>query len=144
MFIPRTNKSAPAALEVTGERRLGGLAHRDQARLAALPLDAKPLPVEVRRVGVEVDDLLGAEAAGVGELEHGPVAHLEWGPGRDAIQQSLHLLAAENARKLAVLLGRSDEVRGVRGHRAGAEQRSVEGPDCGELARHPGLGDTAL
>src|SRR5215204_432901 len=121
MFLPHTNKSAPAALQVTGERRLGGLTHRDQAGLAALPLDANPLPVEVRRVGAEVDHLLGAEAAGVGELEHGPVAHLEWGPGRDAIQQSLHLLAAENARELAVLLGRSDEVGGVGADRSGAD-----------------------
>ena len=45
---------------------------------------------------VEVDDLLAAQAAGVGQLEHRPVAQLQRRAGRDPLQQRAHLLGAEH------------------------------------------------
>ena len=64
-------------------------------------------------IASEVDHLLGAQPAGVGQLQHGAVAQLQWGTGRDPLQQGLHLVAGEDARKLAVPLGRRDQVGGL-------------------------------
>src|SRR5919201_1624683 len=53
------------------------LADRHDARLGALTEDAKLLPVEIDSVEIEVNDLLGAQAARVSELEERTVAKLE-------------------------------------------------------------------
>src|SRR5690348_15699804 len=57
------------ALEVARDRSQGGLAGRHDPGLAALARDAQLLAVEVDRRGVERDELLGPQAAGVGDLE---------------------------------------------------------------------------
>ena len=69
--------SGPAAGQVALERLPGVLADRDEPGLAALALDAHRLGVEVERLEVERDELLGAQPAGVGQLEQRPVAQLE-------------------------------------------------------------------
>ena len=59
---------------------LGGLADRQQPLLRALAEDPQLLGLEIEGAEVEDDYLLAAQAAGVGELEHRPVAELERGP----------------------------------------------------------------
>ena len=49
----------------------------DEARLAALALDAHALGVELDRADVELDELLRAQPGGVGELEQRAVAQPE-------------------------------------------------------------------
>src|SRR5215217_4515538 len=58
-----------AALEVDVDRRQRLLADGHEPRLGSLALDPDLLRVEVDRRLVEVDELLGSEAAGVRELE---------------------------------------------------------------------------
>ena len=77
-----------AALEVARERRAAPARRPGTMRvLRALALDAHLLGVEVDRADVEVDELLGAQAAGVGELEQRAVAQLQRRRRRDAVQQ---------------------------------------------------------
>src|SRR5215211_800177 len=64
-------------LQVAGDGTQSVLADGHEAGLAALPLDADLLGVEVDRAGVEVDQLLRAQAARVGELEQRAIALLE-------------------------------------------------------------------
>ena len=78
-----SSRAAPSAWRATSQiaaqRALSGLADRHDPRLRALAGDADGLGVEVDVAEVERDDLLGAQAAGVGELEQGTVADLERG-----------------------------------------------------------------
>src|SRR5215207_10921701 len=77
-LLPRAGvERAAGALQVAPDGAQGVLADGHEARLAALALDPHLLGVEVERADVEVDDLLGAQAARVGELEQGAVALLE-------------------------------------------------------------------
>ena len=116
VLAPGADERGPAALEVAAEGDLRGLPHRHQARLSALALDREALsPSKSGESVLEVDDLLGPQAAGVGELQHGAIAHLEGRSGRDPVEQSLHLVAAQDARELAVALGRRDQVGRVGG-----------------------------
>ena len=124
-----------AALEVGAERPLGRLADRDQARLAALSLDAEALAVEVHRPGVEVDHLLRAQAAGVGQLQHRPVAKLERRAGRYPVEKGRSLVAAQDPRQPGVALRARDQVGRVRDDVAVAEQCLVEAPDRRKLPR---------
>jgi hypothetical protein len=77
--------------QIAIEGALRRLADRDEPRLLTLAQDAQHLRVEVGITGVEHDDLLAAEPAGVRELEHRPVADLERRSGRDSLEQRLHL-----------------------------------------------------
>ena len=74
-------------------------------------------------VDVEVDELLGAQPAGVGDLEQGAVAQLQRRRGRDAVQQRGELRGRQHARELRRALGRRDEVGRVRGDLAVLAQR---------------------
>ena len=83
----------PAPLQVVPQRRQRHLAHGHVARLAALALHPQLLPVVVDIGASQRHDLLRAQAARVGELEHRPVAQLEAGAGGDALQQRPDLAA---------------------------------------------------
>src|SRR5664279_4089196 len=71
-------RQRPAAtLQVAAQGELGGLADRQDALLGTLAEHPQLLALEVHRGGVEVDDLLAAQPAGVGQLEHRAVAQLQ-------------------------------------------------------------------
>ena len=126
------------ALEVARDGAQRRLAGGHDPRLGALALDAQLLGVEADRGHVEVDELLGAQAAGVGHLEQRPVAQLERRGGRDPVQQRRELVGAQHRGQRARALGRRDQVDRVLGHLAVLAQRAVEGAQRGELARDGG------
>ena len=118
------------------------LARRDQARLVALALHADGLGVEVDARDVEGDELLGAQAAGVGELEQRPVAHLERTGRRDAVQQRRHLGGLEHPRQPLGALGGAEQLGGVLAARAerspGGETARAARPACAPPSWAPG------
>src|SRR6476469_5760197 len=59
----------PAFVEIAPQRALRGLPHRQQPLLRPLAQHPQLLGLEIERALVEVDDLLAAQAAGVGELQ---------------------------------------------------------------------------
>ena len=97
----RVASAAARALQVAADARAARLAGGHEARLAALALDAHLLGVEVDRADVEVDELLGAQPARVGELEQRAVAQLERRRGRDAVEQRGDVGRLERARQRA-------------------------------------------
>ena len=128
----------PGALEVARDGAQRRLAGGHDPRLGALALDAQLLGVEADRGHVEVDELLGAQAARVGHLEQRPVAQLERRRGRDPVQQRGELVGAQHGGQRARALGRGDQVDRVLGHVAVLAQRAVEGAQRRELARDGG------
>jgi hypothetical protein len=133
-----------ARREVALEGALGRLPHRQQTLLLALARDPHRLRLEVDPAEIEGDDLLAAEAAGVGELEHGPIAKLQRLPRRDPVQQGAHLLSRENPGQLALALGTGDQLGWIRRYALAAHEEVVEPPQGGELARHARPGQPAL
>ena len=98
--------SRGAARARAGRARGSGAAPAGRARRSAPPASCEPLPVDAHGLGVEVevaeverDDLLGAQAARVGELEQRPVADLERRSRRDPVEQRGDLVAAEHPRQ---------------------------------------------
>src|SRR5947209_19499130 len=67
----------PGPRQVALERLAGVLAERHEPGLSALALHAYGFGVVVERVEIERNELFGAQAAGIGQLEQGPVAQLE-------------------------------------------------------------------
>ena len=133
-----------AACQVALERLPGVLAHRHHAGLSALPLHPHLLGVGIDRPGVQVHDLLGAEAGRVGQLEQRPVAEVERARGGHALEQVGHLAGAQHARQVGVAPGRGHQVARVGLERAPLHQMPVEGPERGQLAPHRGLRRAAL
>ena len=127
----RAPGSAPA--------RQGVLADGHEARLAALALDAHLLGVEVDRADVEVDELLRAQAARVGELEQRAVALLERRRGRDPVEQRGDVGGLERARQALGQLRRGEQLGGVGLHQAvldeHAEARAQRRRACATTVR---------
>ena len=120
---PVPASSAPAgALQVARHGAQRVLADRHEARLAALALDAHLLGVEVDRADVEVDDLLRAQAARVGELEQRAVALLERRRGRDPVQQRRDVGGLERARQALGQLRRGEQLGRVGLHQRRARR----------------------
>ena len=94
LLLARRARAHGGRLQIAAQGALGGLADRHQAGLLALAGDAGELGLEVDAAEIERDDLLGAQAARVGELEQRPVADLERGPRRDPVEQAGDLVAA--------------------------------------------------
>ena len=132
-----------ASLQVALQRPLGGLADRQQPLLGALAEHAQLLGFEVEGVAVEVDDLLAAQPAGVGQLEHRPVAQLQRGAGRDPLQQGPHLLTGQHPRQLLLPLRTRDQIGRVLPDPLGADEEVEEAADRGELARDRRRGGAA-
>ena len=124
----------PAALQVAAQRPLGGLADRQQPLLGALAEHPQLLGLEVERAEVEVDDLLAAQPAGVGQLEHRPVAQLQRRAGRDPLQQRSAPARRQHLRQLLVALRAGDELGRVLPDPLGADEEVEEAADRGELA----------
>ena len=124
-----------AALHVAAQRSPRRLSDRQQPLLRALAEHPQLLGLVVQRAEVEVDDLLAAQAAGVGQLQHRPVAQLQRRAGGDPLQQRAHLLLGEHPRQL--LVPSSGWRRGRRGSgrpaRCGRGSRRGRGspPACG-------------
>ena len=99
---PRLGRRAPGgrAPGSASIARSAGSPTGHDARLPALALDAHLLAVEVHDADVEVHELLGAQAAGVGELEHRAVAQLERRRGGDAVEQRGDLAGVQHARQV--------------------------------------------
>ncbi len=131
-------------LEVAAQRPLGGLADRHQPRLPALAGRAQRLRVEIRVAEVEVDDLLAAQAARVGELEQRPVADLERRARRDALEQRGDLVSPEHPRQPRLALLRRQQVGRVARGRPGVDEVVVKAADGGELAGDARLREPAL
>src|ERR1700761_8337522 len=129
-----------AALQVAFERPAGGLADRQQPHLVALAEHPQLVFFPVEGVDVEVDDLLAAQPAGVGELEHRPVAQLQRCPRRDPLQQRAHLVAAQYVRQLLRTLRAGDQLGRVAADLLGADEEVVEAADRGEVAGDRGRG----
>src|SRR5215218_1530885 len=121
-------------VEIAAQGALGGLAHRQQPLLRALSQDAQLLGLEIQCADVEVDDLLAAQAAGVGELQHRPVAQLQRDAGGDPLQQGPHLLGTEDVGQLLGAFRAGDELGRVRSRPFGADEEGVEAANRGELA----------
>src|ERR1700749_1702718 len=68
LLAPIGDEGVPAFVQVAAQRPLRRLADRQQSLLRALAEHAQLLGLEVEGAEVEVDDLLAAQAAGVGEL----------------------------------------------------------------------------
>ena len=68
--------------------------------------------VELERAQVEADELLRLQPAAAGELEHGAVAQLQRGRGRDPVQQPGHLVVLEHARRGPRAARRTPPARG--------------------------------
>ena len=103
--------------QVAAQRPLGGLADRHQRLFAPLPWTRTVSPSKsiARRRG---DDLLGSQPAGVGELEHRPVADLERRARGNPVEQRRDLVAGQHARQLrAALRGRQQLGRVARRRR---------------------------
>src|SRR6185369_17155293 len=66
LLAPIDGEGVAAFVEVAAQSALGGLADRQQPLLGALAEHPQLLGLEVERAEVEVDDLLAAQAAGVG------------------------------------------------------------------------------
>ena len=114
------------------------LADGHDPRLVPLSVNAHDLLVEPDRIEVERDQLLGAQARGVGELEQRAVAQRQRRGRRDPVQQRRDLVRLEHAREpLRALRGRQQLGRVVAAlaarhlHRQQPAQR-------GELARDRG------
>src|SRR5215218_1882519 len=140
-------EGAAAFVEIAAQGALGGLADWKQPLLRALAEDAQLLGLEVERADIEVDDLLAAQAAGVGELEHRPVPQLQRRPRRDPLQQRAHLLGGEDVWQLLRTLWAGDELGGVGAGAAGADEKAEEAADRRQLAgdgcrRGAGAGET--
>ena len=143
-----TRAPAVRARQVALEGPLGGLTHRDDPRLRALAGHAQASPTRSRDRPVEVDDLLGPQPAGVGELEQGTVADLERARGRDPVEQRRDLDRAR-ARAGAARVrasGSAGARRGSgpprppgRGDREGCAPR----PACGRRSTSRGRAPTA-
>ena len=124
-----------AALQVAPQGPLGGLADRQQPLLGALAEHPQLLGLEVERADVEVDDLLAAQAAGVGELEHRPVAQLQRRASRDPLQQRRAPARRESTRgSFSLALRAGDEVGGVLADPLGADEEVEEAADRRQLA----------
>src|SRR5918996_4165063 len=134
----------PGACQIAVERAPGVLADRDDPRAAPLPLYAHLLGVGVRAGGVEVDELLGAQARRVGELEHGAVAEVERRGPRDALEQLHDLVRLQHLRQVGVLLRARHQLRRVGVDLPALDEVAVEGADGGQLAGDGGLGGAAL
>jgi len=74
------------------------LAGRDHACPPPFSLDTDLLAIGVDALEVEVDELLGAQAGRIGQLEHASVAQVERRGGGDALEQGDHLLGLEDVR----------------------------------------------
>src|SRR3954468_23866442 len=98
------------------ERLPRRLADREQPFPAPLAEHADLLAFVVEGTDVQVYDLLAAQPARVGELEHRPIAQLQGRPGRYPLEQASHLLGAEHPRQLLLALGAGDEVGRVLPH----------------------------
>ena len=125
----------PAALEVARDARAA------RARRRARSASCRPCPPRAAvsasksiELEVEVDELLGAQAARVGELEQRAVAQLERRRGRDPVQQAATSSRLERARQPLRLLGRRQQVGGVRPQLAVLDQRAEERANGRELA----------
>ena len=103
----------PAALEIARDGAQRGLAGGTKRVLTPCPPRCTCFGIEVDRLKVQVHELLRAQAAAVGELEHRAVAQLERRGGRDAVQQRRDVLGLERARQPLRLLRRGQQVRGV-------------------------------
>src|SRR5918999_1392434 len=141
--LARLQGRAPAR-EVAVDRAPGVLAGRDEPRAAPLPFHPNLLGVGIGARRVEVDELLGAQPGGVGQLEHRAIAQVERRGAGDRLQHLDHLGRLEHLRQIRVLLRARHEVRGVRVDLAPLDQMPVEGADRGQLARHRRLGRAAL
>src|SRR5262249_8355835 len=110
------------------------LSDRQQALLGALAEDAKLLGLEVEGIAFEVDDLLAAQAAGVRELEHRPVAQLQRSSCGDLLEQVTHLLAGQHPRQLFLPLGAGDKICRVLPNPLGADEKVEQTAHRGKLA----------
>src|SRR6476646_1295626 len=129
-------QGVPAFIEIAAQGVLGGLADRQQALLLPLAEHPQLLGLEVHRAEVEVDDLLAAQPARVGELQHRPVAQLQRRAGGDPLQQGPHLLGAEDFRQVLGALRAGDQLGRVGAGTAGADEVAVEAADRRQLAGH--------
>ena len=123
----------------------GGLARRHDARLRPLAGHAQLLGVGVEVGHVEVHELLGAQPAAVGELEHRAVAQ------RRAAAEPGSRRARPPPRRASARAAGTGRASGVATRSAGLASSSaalhevaVEGADRGDLARHRGLRQAAL
>ena len=125
--------------QVALERALGRLADRHDPGLGALAEHPQLLGVEVDVADVEVHDLLAAQAAGVGELEHRAVAQPRAacapGCGRAAARPRRCAAPSAAARPAA---GDGDQVGGVLVELPALDHVTEERTDRGELARDRG------
>ncbi len=102
-----------------------GLADGHEARLAALALHAQLLAVVVDVARPQRHELLGAQAARVGELEHRAVAQLQRARRRGSPSSSRAASRALSTRgRCAAAPGRGHEIGGVLGDRARARAGS--------------------
>src|SRR2546428_7706207 len=131
----RRGKSGPGVGQVAVERAPRGLAGGDDARLPTFAGHAQLLGVRIEIRHVEVHDLLGSEAGGVGELEHRAIAEGKRLARRYRVEQPGHLVGPEDARQVGVALRRGDEGRRTRLDLAALEQVAVEAADRRELPR---------
>ncbi len=105
-----------------------------EARLSPLALDAQLLAVVVHVDRLQRHQLLRAQAARVGQLEHRPVAQLQWAARRDRVEQARRFRRAEHPRQVRAPSRRRDQVRRVLGDqrraRAGSRTARVAPPAC--------------
>jgi hypothetical protein len=131
---------AGIARQARSQRQPGGEglqslgADRDDALLAALAGDAHlaGLPVDVLRR--QSDQFGEAQARGIGQLEHGPVAHL---PGIIAgiVEQLGELIGREAVRQAPGRLGGTDAGAGIGRYQAFARQVAKQATPGGHHAR---------
>jgi hypothetical protein len=87
------------------------LAHRHNARLVALAMDAQLLAVDIEISDLEPHQFVGAKPAAVGKLKHRAVAQAERPGAAGGIEQAARIGGGEHAREVVAALG-STEPRG--------------------------------
>ncbi len=125
--------------QIALQRSLGRLPHRHDARLAALAGHAQTLSDSKSGASASrLIDLLGAQAARIGELEHRPVPDLEGSRGRNLIEKPGDLVRSQDPGEPRRLLRHRQELgrvlrrlapiarggRGGRGRRRACARRS--------------------
>lgn len=114
--------------------------------LVALAAHAERLAVDVEVADIETDDLLGTEAASIGEFEHRAVAETEDAgvAGACRVEEATSVRRGEHTRKMVAPARRSEAISRTRVDPAVFAKGRVERADRGHAARDRGGRQAAL